>query len=552
MMGLVEVAWGTVRRGTSELRAVGRAYRLLLLLRAVVALAPWTTGYIHPDEHFQSTEVAVGAALGLDTWRTWEWDPSRPLRSPALPLLLYGLPALLLRGLNSALRLLLGGDSLLTPAILQAVARLPLLPLSLTTDLAILHLSRHLKLATRPLLLLLASSHLLLTYATRPLANSLELAFTSILLSLTLPPRPFATTVLPLGLICALGTFNRPTFGVFAAAPLLSWLLRGVSSPGLLWPALARRLPPLALATLLPATVILLCDSLYFGQLAPTPWNFLAFNLAPGGAAQFGKDPRFTHLLVNLPILFGPLALLPWLAPRTLAGGHRPLLLSLLLPLLAFSLVDHQEPRFLLPLLPSVLLLLGPYALSCRHFTPLWIVFNLTMGIFWSFLNQAGLTPLLAAVPGLAGGAPRVELLLPWAWPAPRLPLLPRGPRYRLHPECGQEAAREATLEQVVTALSTLACQPDTLTMLGLPAHLLPALRDRAAESGLRAVEVATFWPHLALESLFLSLPQPLSPLSIAGALLPLLSQPSQWAAPSPGILTLSLLNVTKIGGCIS
>ena len=46
-----------------------------------------------------------------------------------------------------------------------------------------------------------------------------------------------------------------------------------------------------------------------------------------------------------------------WLDP-----SHLFLLLSLLLPLAGFSMVDHQEPRFLLPLLPCLLLLVSKQA----------------------------------------------------------------------------------------------------------------------------------------------------------------------------------------------
>ena len=72
------------------LRCGGFPYSLALLLRLAFTLMPANTGYIHPDEHFQSVEVVVGDVLGFSTLQTWEWDPDNPLRSPTLPLLLYG------------------------------------------------------------------------------------------------------------------------------------------------------------------------------------------------------------------------------------------------------------------------------------------------------------------------------------------------------------------------------------------------------------------------------------------------------------------------------
>ena len=168
--------------------------------------------------------------------------------------------------------------------------------------------------------------------------------------------------------------------------------------------AVTNRLLPLCLATSLPCFAIVLVDSLYFADLTLrklltfdlllgdwklTPLNFLIFNLTPGNAAQFGSDDRLTHILVNLPLLFGPLALLFWLSlprlPVKEKGVTLVLLLSFITPLLAFSLLDHQEPRFLLPLLPSLLLLLNkqqPAITYSPFLLLLWLLFNLVAGHF--------------------------------------------------------------------------------------------------------------------------------------------------------------------------
>ncbi|KAF8561114.1 hypothetical protein P879_06189 [Paragonimus westermani] len=57
-------------------------YFVLLFLRLglVIHVQP---GYIHPDEFFQSLEVAAGDVYGLDVYRPWEFvsDEGGPLRS---------------------------------------------------------------------------------------------------------------------------------------------------------------------------------------------------------------------------------------------------------------------------------------------------------------------------------------------------------------------------------------------------------------------------------------------------------------------------------------
>ena len=69
--------------------------------------------------------------------------------------------------------------------------------------------------------------------------------------------------------------------------------------------------------------VNLLTDSLYYGDLTlhkmwhlnisytdwkVTPFNFIMYNMFPGTLASHGTHPHYTHILVNLPLLLGPLA----------------------------------------------------------------------------------------------------------------------------------------------------------------------------------------------------------------------------------------------------
>ena len=162
-------------------------------------------------------------------------------------------------------------------------------------------------------MLILASSHISLIFSTRSLSNTLELLLLSLLLLLLatsssrpLPPAPDWPTLLPLGLVCALGTFNRPTFILFAATPLLFWFFSNIHdiNNNKFRSLLVLRLLPLLFWTLLPSLLLLLTDSLYFGHLTLTklvtlsctlqdwkltPWNFLKFNLRE--AAMFGYDP---------------------------------------------------------------------------------------------------------------------------------------------------------------------------------------------------------------------------------------------------------------------
>jgi hypothetical protein len=50
------------------------------------------SGYIHPDEFFQSVEVVTGDVLSTDTVRTWDFNVTAPIRSVTLPHILFGSP----------------------------------------------------------------------------------------------------------------------------------------------------------------------------------------------------------------------------------------------------------------------------------------------------------------------------------------------------------------------------------------------------------------------------------------------------------------------------
>ena len=174
-----------------------------------------------------------------------------------------------------------------------------------------------------------------------------------------------------------------------------------------------------------------------------TPYNALAYNLDTKNLATHGIHPRCTHLLINFPMLFGPLA---WVAYRasfeaarsfatrsfslgtkkraasaggspnaggsperakrtpttgavTSANATRAALLALItVPLVCLSLAPHQEPRFLLPLLPAAAaaaaadgaaaqIASSPVALAT------WSAANLLGAAFFGFAHQGGVVP---------------------------------------------------------------------------------------------------------------------------------------------------------------
>jgi phosphatidylinositol glycan class Z len=126
---------------------------------------------------------------------------------------------------------------------------------------------------------------------------------------------------------------------------------------------------------------MILSDSLYYGDITwkklyhlkmnytdwkVAPFNFIMYNAVPGNIASHGEHPRYTHMLVNLPLLLGPLApvflvtflnwildacYMPWKKKPALRSVYALTLFTTVVPLLALSAVKHQGCYLQIPLI---------------------------------------------------------------------------------------------------------------------------------------------------------------------------------------------------------
>ena len=246
------------------------------------------------------------------------------------------------------------GVSFPSPGFLLA-PRIFALFLSFIIDVSTLRLSRACGCSPYYALLCLSSSWPVVLLHSRPFSNTLESVILSILLMLWLSPPHFlspAGSACFAGALLGLGFFIRFTILFFACPLLLISLatdLTRIPQPALFpsscWRWLLRlnpcrqRVPTvwgLTIGGMLAVAALTLCDSIYFGALALAPpggallqgrlvlppLNSLRYNLQSSNLAQHGLHPRLTHLLLNLPILFGPLPFLLLLAAyRATAAG---------------------------------------------------------------------------------------------------------------------------------------------------------------------------------------------------------------------------------------
>uniref|UniRef100_A0A8C5L568 Mannosyltransferase n=1 Tax=Jaculus jaculus TaxID=51337 RepID=A0A8C5L568_JACJA len=430
----------------------------LSLFRVLWCLLP-QTGYIHPDEFFQSPEVMAEDILGVQATRPWEFYPSSSCRTVVFPLLTSGLAFWLLRlweelgpwpGPVSGYVLLVGPRLLLTV-------------LSFALDGATYNLAPLWGADRWNALALLSGSYVTLVFYTRTFSNAIEGLLFTWLLALVSPylawsstpkkpdPGPWWYSWL-LGAIVAAGFFNRPTFLAFAVVPLFLWGVHRVLEPNFktLTREALRLLPGAALTTLM----FVATDSWYFSSLSRssslvlTPVNFLHYNLDPQNLARHGTHARLTHLAVNGFLLFGVLHARTLRAawgqfqvclrafaqmgfrralgtPSLRSSPRFSLLLLYFVPLILLSAFSHQEARFLIPLIVPLVLLCSPRTQPVPWKGTL-VLFNALGGLFFGCLHQGGLVPGLkfleqvVHVPALPGMPTHYTLLFTHTYMPPK------------------------------------------------------------------------------------------------------------------------------------
>ena len=121
-----------------------------------------------------------------------------------------------------------------------------------------------------------------------------------------------------------------------------------------------------------------------------TPWNNIRYNIEPSNLAQHGLHPWYQHLLVNIPMLIGPAAILLLTNPKPSLR-----LYSALSAIGVLSIFQHQEARFLQPTVPLLLssVQLPKNQKHTRIWVGVWIAFNAVLGLLMGVYHQGGVVP---------------------------------------------------------------------------------------------------------------------------------------------------------------
>lgn len=336
-------------------------YWVLVALRIILTFIP-QTGYIHPDEYFQSIEVVSENYFDIDVNKPWEFNSTFPIRTALIPQIIVGIPYSILTRLSQYTVFYLGA-SLKTPYFLVLFPRLLVCCLSFVSDYCLYKICYMYGQNYKIRLIIYASSYVMLVYGTRTLSNTIELVLTALLLYYTSYCMAFSEKVvvqsdylsdkyyeaktgvervkyyklkasLPshslihctkIATITIVGIFNRPTFIAFAFVPIFFWLQRGLGSKSVGFIDFHVRIFTFIACGIPTVAFFILVDSFYFGYLTMaeignravnvnnfvvTPLNFLRYNANTKNLQHHGLHPHYLHFIINIPLLYNVLGII--------------------------------------------------------------------------------------------------------------------------------------------------------------------------------------------------------------------------------------------------
>ncbi|XP_075720175.1 GPI alpha-1,2-mannosyltransferase 4 isoform X2 [Rhinoderma darwinii] len=406
----------------------------LSILRVMWCLAP-QKGYLHPDEFFQSPEVIAGDILDLEITRPWEFLSASPCRTVLIPLLTSGTAFWIIDKLHRFRSEMVLNYSY----ILLVFPRLIITVLSFVLDYTVHQVASAWGSNPWKALVLLAMSPVTLVFYTRTFSNAVEGVLFALLLLLISPggrnPAPNSCKAKShhfIGFVLTVGFFNRPTFLCFALVPVIYWASQSGRHLSY-FSHTSMTVMKIVPSAVLFSVIFIVADTIYYTGRWPlsmnskegfmeqimkntilTPINFLHYNFNPENLAHHGVHPRITHMAVNGFMLFGLFHLSAVCSGVNLLKNLRRsknnssksqyerfssqrtslLVMFYFVPFLFLSFFNHQEPRFLIPLVVPLVLLVSNYNRTMKTKCVI-VLFNVTVALFFGCLHQAGLIPSL-------------------------------------------------------------------------------------------------------------------------------------------------------------
>ncbi|KAH9821947.1 Alg9-like mannosyltransferase family-domain-containing protein [Melampsora americana] len=396
----------------------------LILIRVLILI--YSKSILHPDEHYQSTEIGIQDIFNLkEKSRTWEWiikDSYQgnnkfevgigPYRSIIPVYIFIHFPLFILKSIYRSFQ-----KYQTLPSTFQLIitSRIFLFLLSLFIDYLLLFQTDFNFHAIKSIYLLFSTSPATLVFLTRPLINSFETILFTLVFFLTISIyRHFPLDLNSHRYFIKLSTWTTLiNFSIWSRFSFLLFcfpLISLITYKSIIKSRSILSFLTLTFFTLLTIFYSCLIDSNYFNHYPSIPpLNLFLYNLNSDNLSLHGLHSKWLHCFVNGPLLFGPSI---WFV--TIWGTfnvtqfrndlHFLLSLSVIVSGLAFlSIQPHQEPRFLLPLLIPIcmttshtLLTLKPA--SRKLFWKLHFLHSIFGVVFYGFIHQGGIIPTISHI----------------------------------------------------------------------------------------------------------------------------------------------------------
>lgn len=379
----------------------------LFIVLLLIFLTIKSNSYIHPDEHFQGLEIIANKVLGFEIKKTWEFNAENSIRSFTILYIIYS-PFFYIAKLFL---------NFLSPIQIWKVIRFQL---SLMGIIVINYFIKNFKLGnenTKKIKFFIYSSYITLIYQNHCFSNSIETYIVFACISIInwiydqklidKKNKFFIKKIMFfLGVLMSFGMFNRITFLFYFIIPSYHLIVCFIKQK--------RCFFLFSSGFFIASLFFIISDSLYYEKsirnilLNPlnlknyviTPLNNFIYNSKNSNLSKHGIHPIYTHLLVNLPQMLGPLLFIIIINYKNILFTSLPFL-SCVSGIVCLSMVKHQELRFLLPIFPLLCCSINfnniNYSFFRRKnfFFIIWVLYNFVLVFIMGFIHQNGVIQAL-------------------------------------------------------------------------------------------------------------------------------------------------------------
>lgn len=356
-------------------------------LGLIIAIQP---SYIHPDEHFQTLEILSQTIGGVKGTTPWEFQTNHAARSYVPLYLMYGPLYFIMFKLFH----------IQNPVIILSLVRVHTY---LTYIVVFRSTFKRLCKSKRfdAIEFLVATSYVTSSLQSHTFSNSVEtiillgvLASYEYLISSKkkqLEDNSYLVSIVAAILIVT-GTFNRMTFPAFILLPSIRVFFKYYIRHFKTFVSFLFTICITCLVFIQIDTYLFKSDSYVIA-----PWNNLQYNLDVSNLQIHGLHDRYTHLLINLPQLIGPVLILILTTIKYQKfRDHLQRLpsLSIISALTILSFFPHQELRFLIPLTPLIFVTF--HDIHSKVWIQIWLLFNIILAIIMGCFHQSGIIRVIS------------------------------------------------------------------------------------------------------------------------------------------------------------